>query len=242
MRRNDGRAEPVRLLHSCQVSRKAPQPGASPSRGPLGVGAYPESVDRLIAQFERLPGVGRRSAERMAHWVLRTPAEEATKLAEAVTEVKRSVRHCAACMNFADSELCRLCADPRRDRSLVLVVEQPRDLIALEATGMYRGLYHVLLGRISPLEGVKAEHLTIDRLLKRVDDPGANPGGEPVKEVILGLNPTLEGDGTGLYLAEVLAGRGVKVSRLARGLPSGGLLELANKAVLGDAIEGRREM
>lgn len=215
-------------------SKPTPSPKVDPT------GAYPASVDRLIAEFSRLPGIGRRSAERMAHWVLRTPAEQSLKLAEAVQEVKRSVKSCTVCANFADGALCRLCDDPRRDRSLVLVVEQPRDLISLEATGLYRGLYHVLLGRISPLEGVSASDLTVARLLKRIDEPASNPGAEPVREVILGLNPTLEGDGTGLYLAQSLAQRSVKVSRLARGLPSGGQIELANKAVLGDAIEGRR--
>ena len=215
-----------------------PKPPPSPRVDPTG--AYPASVDRLIAEFSRLPGIGRRSAERMAHWVLRTPAEQSLKLAEAVQEVKRSVKSCTVCANFADGSLCRLCDDPRRDRSLVLVVEQPRDLISLEATGLYRGLYHVLLGRISPLEGVGAADLTVARLLKRIDEPASNPGAEPVREVILGLNPTLEGDGTGLYLAQSLAQRPVKVSRLARGLPSGGQIDLANKAVLGDAIEGRR--
>ncbi len=176
----------------------------------------------------------------MAHWVLRASAEDAARLSGAIDDVKRSVRSCSVCANFADGAVCRVCDDARRDRSLVLVVEQARDLIALEATGMYRGLYHVLMGRISPLDGVSASDLTVARLLKRVDDPASNPGGEAVREIILGLNPTLEGDGTGLYLAQALAQRGVKVSRLARGLPSGGQIELANKAVLGDAIEGRR--
>lgn len=208
--------------------------------GPDSGAAYPASVDRLIAAFAKLPGIGRRSAERMAHWVLRASAEEASRLSGAIDEVKRAVKACRVCANFADAELCRVCDDPRRDRSLVLVVEQPRDLIALEGTGMYRGLYHVLLGRISPLDGVTAADLTIARLMKRVEDAASNPGGEAVREVILGLNPTLEGDGTGLHLAQVLAAKGVKVSRLARGLPSGGQIELANKAVLGDAIEGRR--
>lgn len=225
-----------------RVSKAGSRSSAESRAGGATAAAYPESVDRLISEFSRLPGIGRRSAERMAHWVLKSRPEDALALAEALQTVKRTVRHCAACMNFADAELCRICADPRRDRSQVLVVEQARDLVALEATGMYRGLYHVLMGRISPLDGVKAEDLTIDRLLKRIDDPSSNPDGRRVTEVILGLNPTLEGDGTALYLADVLAGRGVRVSRLARGLPSGGLLELANKAVLGDAIEGRRAM
>lgn len=216
------------------------KPPPTPPPPPDSAAAYPGSVDRLIAAFAKLPGIGRRSAERMAHWVLRASAEDAARLSGAIDDVKHSVRSCSVCANFADGAVCRVCDDPRRDRSLVLVVEQARDLIALEATGMYRGLYHVLMGRISPLDGVGASDLTVARLLKRVDDSTSNPGGEAVREVILGLNPTLEGDGTGLYLAQALAQRGVKVSRLARGLPSGGQIELANKAVLGDAIEGRR--
>lgn len=201
---------------------------------------YPASVDRLIAEFARLPGIGRRSAERLAHWVLRASAADAARLSGAIDEVKRAVKSCRVCANFADGELCRVCDDPRRDRAMVLVVEQPRDLIALESTGLYRGLYHVLLGRISPLEGVGASDLTVSRLLERVEHPQCNPGGERVREVILGLNPTLEGDGTVLYLAEQIGTRGVKVSRLARGLPTGGQIELANRAVLGDAITGRQ--
>lgn len=215
----------------------APQPADT-----AGPAAYPASVDALIAEFARLPGIGRRSAERMAHHVLKSTADDAMRLADAIAQVKRSVRHCPVCMNFADADLCRICADTRRDRSLVLVVEQPRDLIALEATAMYRGLYHVLLGRMNPLEGIGAADITLARLLQRIDHPASNPGAETVREVILGLNPTLEGDGTTLYIAQALKTRTVKVSRLARGLPSGGQIELANKGVLGDAIEGRRSV
>lgn len=222
--------------------RPHPRDGAAPK--PDGAPVYPASVDRLIQEFARLPGIGRRSAERMAHWVLRSSAADAGRLSSAIDEVKRSVRSCRVCANFADGELCRVCDDPRRDRSTVLVVEQPRDLIALESTGLYRGLYHVLLGRISPLDGVGAGDLTVARLLERVDQPAKNPGGQAVREVILGLNPTLEGDGTVLYLADQLGapGRNVRVSRLARGLPTGGQIEQANRAVLGDAITGRREV
>lgn len=207
-----------------------------------GAGAYPPSVDRLIAEFARLPGIGRRSAERLAFHVLKSPRDEAERLADSIHAVKRSVRHCAICFNFTDGDRCALCDDARRDASLVLVVEQPRDLIALEQTGMYRGVYHVLLGRLSPLDGIGPAELTIADLLRRVDDPASNARGQTVKEVILGLNPTLEGDGTALYLAEELRSRAVRVSRLARGLPSGGSLEFANKAVLADAIEGRQSL
>lgn len=201
--------------------------------------AYPRAVERLVAEFAALPGVGRRTAERLAFFVLKSDEARALSLAQAITDVKRSVRHCRVCWNLADADLCEICADPRRDRGTVLVVEQPKDLIALEQTGMYRGLYHVLMGRLAPLEGVGPEELTMGGLLERIDQPDVNPGGTPVTEVILGLNPTLEGDGTAMHLGELL-GKKVKVTRLARGLPSGSQLEYANKAVLADAITGRR--
>ncbi len=203
---------------------------------------YPPSVDRLIAEYARLPGVGRRSAERLALHTLKSTNAEALALADAIADVKKSIRHCTVCFNFAEGERCAICDDPRRDRAMVLVVEQPRDLIALEQTGMYRGIYHVLLGRISPLDSVGPEHLTIADLLARIDDPARNAGAVPVREVVLGLNPTLEGDGTALYIQSALASRGIAVSRLARGLPSGSSLEFASKAVLADAIEGRQPL
>lgn len=206
----------------------------SPSSG------YPASVDRLLAAFERLPGIGRRSAERLAFHVLKSPTDEALQLARAVEEVKSSVRYCTRCFNFADGELCSICADPQRDHGLVLVVEQPKDLFALESTGMHRGVYHVLLGRISPLDGVGPEDITAAALLQRVEQSKAT--NTPIREVILGLSPTLEGDGTALYLSEELRKRGVAISRLARGLPAGRELEFANKAALADALEGRQSV
>jgi recombination protein RecR len=201
--------------------------------------AYPESVRRLIERLTRLPGIGHRSAERLAFYLLKSDAEEAVGLARAIEDVKKKVKHCEVCFNIADESPCPICADERRDRGTMLVVEQPKDLIALEQTGMYRGLYHVLMGRLSPLDGVGPSDLTIADLMGRVDDPSKNAGGVKVTEVVLGLNPTVEGDGTGMYLAEKLKGK-VTVSRLARGLPTGWQLEYANKAVLADAIEGRR--
>ena len=228
------------------AQRETPDPGAGASvraNNAAGApGAYPRSVDRLIAAFTKLPGVGRRSAERLAFWVLKSSEQEAMALADAIADVKRSVRHCSVCFNLTERDPCPVCADPRRDHGLVLVVEQPKDLIALEQTGMHKGVYHVLLGRLSPLEGVTPEHLTIADLLARVDNPAQNASARPVREVILGLNPNLEGDGTALYLAEQLRTRGVRVSRLARGLPSGSQLEFASKAVLADAIAGRQHM
>ncbi len=218
-----------------------------------GASAYPEPVRVLIDELAKLPGIGRRSAERLAFHVLKSEAADARRLAEAVLEVKRSVRHCRSCFNLGDSDRCSICSDPKRDRSRILVVEQPKDLIALEQTGMYKGLYHVLMGRISPLDHVGPGDLTVAALFDRIDHPerhapeGAGPDGVTaaggrVTEVVLGLNPTIEGDGTALYLADRLKRKGVRVSRLARGLPAGGSLEFANKAVLADAISGRQEM
>jgi len=202
-----------------------------------GASAYPAPVRALIEQFAELPGIGVRSAERLAFHVLKSDEQSAMALAHAIAAVKESVRHCTVCYNLSDADLCPICADPTRDRTRVLVVEQPKDLIALELTGMYRGLYHVLMGRLSALDGVGPEDLTIDALMNRV-----RASEDAIEEVVLGLNPTVEGDGTGLYLAQVLGEMGVKVSRLARGLPSGGSLEFANKAVLADAILGRQSM
>ncbi len=219
-----------------------------------GSSAYPEPVRVLIDELAKLPGIGRRSAERLAFHVLKSERAEAERLAAAVLEVKRSVRHCRSCFNLGDSDRCSICSDPKRDRSRILVVEQPKDLIALEQTGMYKGLYHVLMGRISPLDHVGPGDLTVGVLFDRIDHPerhalGAGGAGGAdatvvggVGEVVLGLNPTIEGDGTALYLADRLKRKGVRVSRLARGLPTGGSLEFANKAVLADAISGRQEM
>ncbi|MGP1309980.1 MAG: recombination mediator RecR [Phycisphaerales bacterium] len=209
---------------------------------PTQRGAYPDSVERLIDRFALLPGIGRRTAERLAFWVLKADRDDAMALSEAIAEVKRSVKHCEVCYNLAESQPCAICADTRRDRGVVLVVEQPRDLIALEQTGIHRGVYHVLLGRVSPLEGVGPDDITMGRLVERVRDASKNCGGEPVREVILGLNPTLEGDGTALFLAEALAPTGVTITRLARGVPSGSQLEYASKAVLTDALAGRQSM
>lgn len=224
----------MRCVATQRRTNTSPEP--APRRGV----AYPKAVDRLIAEFAALPGIGRRSAERLAFHILKAERAAALALAGAITDVKDTVRHCDRCWNLCDGALCGICADEARDRGLVLVVEQPKDLIALEQTGMYRGLYHVLMGRLSPLDGVGPEELTVPSLLGRIDDPKSNPGGSAVREVILGLNPTLEGDGTALYLAEALRARGVAVTRLARGLPSGSQLEYANKAVLADAIQGRQ--
>jgi len=209
---------------------------------PRSSSPYPATVDRLIDEFARLPGIGRRTAERLAFHVLKSAPDEAMGLAEAIGAMKKSVRHCSICFNLTEQDPCPICADDRREQQKVLVVEQPRDLIALEQTGMFRGGYHVLLGRLSPLEGVGPEDLTVGRLLERMDNAAVNACETKVEELILGLNPTLEGDGTALLLAEEARKRGVRVTRLARGLPAGSQLEYANKAVLADAISGRQSM
>ncbi len=214
--------------------------GRKADRGFAPRPGYPDSVNRLLAGLAKLPGIGRRSAERLAFHILKQDADEALALAKAIHDVKTTVQHCPACFNFADGDLCAVCADPKRDHSVVMVIEQPRDLIAIESTGMFRGLYHVLMGRLSPLEGVGPSDITVAQLLKRIELSAGQPGDNAITEVILALNPTLEGDGTSLYLNETLVARGITVTRLARGLPAGGQLEFATKAVLADAIQGRR--
>lgn len=227
------------------AQRAARSIGAASAKPSGPASAYPESVTRLIDELAKLPGIGRRSAERLAFYLLKAAKNDALALARAITDVKQRVRHCAVCYNLADDlaqNLCSVCADDRRDRSQVMVVEQPKDLISLEQTGAFKGIYHVLMGRIAPLEGVNPGDLTIHDLLHRINDPSANAGGVPIREVILALNPTLEGDGTGLFLADALQTAGVRMTRLARGLPTGSQLEYASKAVLADAIQERRPM
>ena len=208
---------------------------SSPSQG-----GNPEPIERLIAEFSKLPGIGRRSAERMAFHILKSVPDEANRLATAIQDVKRNVRHCSICFNLTDDDPCRICSNPQRDASLVLVIEQPKDLISLEQTGMYKGVYHVLTGRLDPLSGVEPQHLTIQQLLERVEHPQHNSRGIAIREVILGTNPNIEGDTTALYLSDQMHKRGVKVTRLARGIPTGSQLEYASKAVLADAIQGRQ--
>ena len=204
--------------------------------------AYPETVSTLIDEFARLPGIGRRSAERLAFYILKSSEEDAMGLAGAIADVKRKVKHCSICWTLADCDPCPICSDPQRDAATVLVVEQPRDLISLEETGMYKGIYHVLLGRLDPLDGVGPEELTIRGLMSRLEEPQRNARGVPVTELVLGLNPDMEGDTTALHIAEASKARGVPTSRLARGLPSGSQIEYASRAVLADAIQGRQSI
>jgi len=195
---------------------------------------YSKTIEKLIEELGKLPGIGARSAERLAFHLLKSERAEALELAEAIRAVKLNVRPCKVCYNLAEGELCAICADARRDHATVCVVEQPKDLLALESAGVYRGVYHVLMGHIAPLENVNAEDLTIDALVDRVRAGG-------IREVILGTNPNVAGDGTALHVTSALAATGVKVTRLARGLPAGGQIEYANKSVLSDAIKERRE-
>jgi recombination protein RecR len=199
--------------------------------------AYTQSIQNLMSELARLPGIGTRSAERIAFHLLKQPADEAMKLAEAIHDVKTRIRHCSVCYNLTEQDPCSICSDPSREQTLVCVVEQPKDLLALESTGLYRGVYHVLLGRLAPLEGVEPDDLTIEPLMGRLAS-GA------VREIIMGTNPTMEGDGTALYIQSMIGSRfpHVQVTRLARGLPAGSNIEYANKNILADAISGRQRM
>jgi recombination protein RecR len=190
-------------------------------------------IERLQQAFARLPGIGPKSAERLAHHLLNASAEEVQELAEALRQVKAHVRHCRQCYNYTEQDLCSLCGDPRRDSSMICVVEQPRDLLALERASIYRGLYHVLLGRIAPLDNRGPDDLTVDTLVQRVRAGN-------VQEIIMATTPTLEGDGTALYVSNLLAPLGVKITRLARGISAGSGLEFANKDMLADALTDRR--
>jgi len=193
-----------------------------------------ESIAQLIGEFAKLPGIGKKSAERLTYHILRVRKTEALLLAEAIRNVKENVRYCRTCYNLAEDEECTICRDPRRQRDLLCVVEQPRDLIALEQTDVYRGLYHVLLGKVAPLEGIGPEQLTIDALVRRVR-------GGSIKELIMATNPTIEGDGTAVYISNLLSGVPLRITRLARGVTPGSALEFANKEILTDALSGRQE-
>jgi recombination protein RecR len=192
------------------------------------------SVTELINELSKLPGIGKKSAERLAYYILRIGRPEALALADAIRNVKENVRYCRDCYNLAEEEQCEICRDPRRLPDLLCIVEQPRDLMALEQSGEYHGLYHVLLGRIAPLEGIGPEQLTIDALVSRVR-------GGTFKEVIMATNPTIEGDGTALYISNLLGEFSVRLTRLARGITTGSVLEFANKEILADALTGRQE-
>ena len=195
---------------------------------------FSPTVDNLIAQLSRLPGIGTRTAQRLSFHILRLSKEDALALADSIREVKERIRFCAECGNLTEEELCLICRDARRDRSVICVVEQPADLISMERTAAFRGVYHVLGGALSPLDGVEPEHLKIDELLARVERNG-------VQEVVLATNPNMTGEATASFLADRLRDR-TRVTRLASGLPVGGDLEYADEVTLGRALAGRREM
>jgi recombination protein RecR len=196
---------------------------------------YAGPVQDLIDELGRLPGVGPKSAQRIAFHLLKVDKEEALRLARAVTEVKERTSLCTRCFNVAEAELCSLCTDPRRDPSVVCVVEDPRDIVAVEKTGEFRGRYHVLQGAINPIEGIGPDQLRVRELLARIEPEG-------IGEAILCTNPNLEGEATAMYLARLLKPLGVRVTRIASGLPVGGDLEYADELTLGRALEGRREV
>jgi len=193
-----------------------------------------DTVARLIQELNRLPGIGPKSAQRLAYYLLRTPEEQTRQLAEAILSVKRETRLCSICFNVTESDLCLICRSDQRDRSRICIVEQPQDILALEHTGIYKGLYHVLHGAISPTEGVGADDIKIRELMSRLETGS-------LVEVILATNPTLEGEQTAMYLSREISPLGIRVTRLARGLPFGTELEYADDVTLTRAIEGRQE-
>jgi recombination protein RecR len=197
--------------------------------------AYTDSLNELIEQFGKLPGIGPKTAERLAFHILKTSPNEAMALAKAISDVKTNIKQCGICFNLAESDTCRICSDSRRDKNVICVVEQPRDVISLEKTGLCKWIYHVLNGHIAPLEGIEPSDLTIDELVKRVRTGG-------IEEVVMATNPNIEGDGTALYITSVLKPLGVKITRLARGLPTGGNIEYASGSILADAILGRQQL
>jgi recombination protein RecR len=199
------------------------------------VAYYPEPVARLIDALQRLPGIGPKTAQRLTFYLLKRPAAEVRELGDALVAMKEKITYCRVCFNVTDEDPCRICSDPRRDPDVICVVEEPNDLLAMERTGEYRGRYHVLLGALSPLDGIGPDDLKIRELLARLD-------GKTTAEVILATNPNVEGEATALYLAKLLRPLAVRITRIARGLPVGGDLEYADQVTLSKALEGRREI
>jgi recombination protein RecR len=222
------------LILKNRVDANAPSVQSLPEE--MGFGSMSQvtkSLSNLIQQLTKLPGIGPKSAERLAYHLLRVHKTEALALSNAIADVRENVSYCPDCFNLSEGGLCAICSNPNRDGGLLCVVEQPRDLAALEDSGVYRGLYHILLGRIAPLENIGADQLTIDRLVERVEQGN-------FKELILATNPTTEGDGTALYISNLLADQSIAITRLARGVTAGSILEYTNKEVLADALSGRR--
>ncbi len=193
------------------------------------------SIQKLLDELERLPGVGPKSAQRIAYWILNTDKETALRLSDAIVEVKDQVRFCSKCFNYAEDDLCEICQSPRRDHTAICVVSEPRDIPPIERTGVYSGVYHVLGGALSPMEGIGPEDLHIAELMRRLSS-------EDVREVVLATNPNVEGETTASYLARFIKPRGITVTRPASGLPVGGDLEFADEVTLGRALEARREL
>lgn len=196
---------------------------------------YPVPIQRLLEELERLPGVGPKSAQRIAYWLLTAEVQDADRLASAIADVKRKIHFCPRCFNFAESELCEVCADPERDTTLICVVEEPRDLAAIERTHEFHGVYHVLHGAISPIDGIGPDQLRIRELVERM-------GQTEIAEVVVATNPNVEGETTAVYLSRLIKPLGIRVTRIASGLPVGGDLEYADEVTLGRALEARRDM
>ncbi len=196
---------------------------------------YSTPIARLIEEFSKLPGIGRKTAQRLAFYVIAMPNEEVEILSEAILEAKTSVKYCSICANLTDQEVCNICKDKRRDPSVICVVEDPRDVVAMEKTKEFHGYYHVLQGVISPLEGVGPEEIRIKELLARL-------ASDEVKEIILATNPNIEGEATAMYLAKLLKPMGINITRIAYGIPVGGDLEYADEITLSKALEGRRKL
>jgi recombination protein RecR len=194
---------------------------------------YTESVQKLIENLSKLPGIGEKSAERLALFIINMDRQEVKDLASSVWKAKQNANYCRICSNFSEKDVCDICSSPRRDKNVVCVVEQPKDVIALEKSHFFKGVYHVLMGAISPLDGVNPDDLTVDKLLKRLKD-------DNVKEVIIATNSDTEGEATALYLKKVIAGLDIKVTRIASGIPIGSQLEYADQATLAKALEGRQ--
>ena len=197
--------------------------------------AYTDSLNRLVEEFGKLPGVGPKTAERLAFYILKAEPAEAMALANAIKDVKTKIKRCEICYNWSEQQVCQICSDARRDKSVICVVEQPKDVIALEKTGACKWVYHVLGGHIAPLDGIEPEDLTIDKLVQRVRSGG-------VTEIVMATNPNLAGDGTTLYISSLIKSTGVKITRLARGLATGSTIEYASGKMLADAIIGRQEL
>lgn len=194
---------------------------------------FSDSVERLVEEFCKLPGIGRRTAQRLTFYILKLRRDEALKLSQAILDVKDKVRYCSVCFNITEEDPCNICKDNKRDKSTICIVEEPKDVLALEKTNQYKGLYHVLGGVLSPLDGIGPDDLRVKELITRLK--------EKIKEVIIATNPNVEGEATAVYLAKLIKPLGIKVTRIARGVPAGGELEYADITTLANAIEGRVE-